>query len=238
MRFASVIDPLSTLFFPAHCAQCACRIPEGVDFCKECHSQIEFIKHPRCEVCSQPYDGVTGEFSCPNCRDEGFHFECAVAVVRSRSVVRELIHRMKYGREIWLGRVLGKILHIGLDDIRLVDGDFHILVPVPLHPRRLREREFNQAFVLAEQLSARCGLPVSDVLQRGRYTTTQTALDRDSRRQNLRNAFSMRKNASVTDKNVLLVDDVLTTGSTLDACAAILLEQGASSVRALTVARG
>jgi ComF family protein len=153
-------------------------------------------------------------------------------------VVRELIHRMKYGREIWLSRVLGKILHLGLDDPRLIDGDFHMLVPVPLHAKRLREREFNQALVLAEQLSACCGLPVLDVLQRGRYTTTQTALDRDSRRQNLRNAFSMRKNASVTDKNVLLVDDVLTTGSTLDACAAILLEQGASSVRALTVARG
>jgi predicted amidophosphoribosyltransferase len=73
---------------------------------------------------------------------------------------------------------------------------------------------------------------------RSRYTGTQTALDRAERRQNLRNAFSLRKNADVTDQNLLLIDDVLTTGSTLDACAAILLEQGAESVRALTLARG
>jgi ComF family protein len=111
-------------------------------------------------------------------------------------------------------------------------------VPVPLHSKRLREREFNQAALLAGQLSLCSGLPVRDVLVRSRYTGTQTALDRAERRQNLRNAFSLRKNAEVTDQNLLLIDDVLTTGSTLDACAAILLEQGAESVRALTLARG
>jgi ComF family protein len=232
------LEPLATLFFPPHCAHCKTRVETGMDFCSDCEALIERIKAPRCESCSQPYDCLTGEFICPNCRGEAFYFECAVAVVRSRSVIRDLIHRIKYGKEIWLARVLAQIAAEGLEDSRLVDEEFDALVPVPLHPKRLREREYNQAAVIAENLSRRTAIPVLAALERRRYTTTQTALDRKNRRQNLRNAFSVVKNADVTNKNLLLVDDVLTTGSTLDACAAVLLERGASSVRALTVARG
>jgi ComF family protein len=149
-----------------------------------------------------------------------------------------LIHRLKYNREIWIVKVLSRILVQGLADERLSGEEFDAIVPVPLHSKRLREREFNQSAHLATRLSRATGIPVHDVLVRSRYTGTQTALDRSERRQNLRNAFSLRKNASVTDQNLLLIDDVLTTGSTLDACAAVLLEQGAESVRALTLARG
>ena len=126
----------------------------------------------------------------------------------------------------------------GLGDQRLAGCAFDCLIPVPLHPRRQREREFNQAAVLAQALSKRVDVPIHEALLRRRYTTTQTALDRKGRRQNLRDAFVLRKNVSVTDQDILLVDDVLTTGSTLDACAEVLLDAGASSVRALTVARG
>ena len=153
-------------------------------------------------------------------------------------MVREMIHRLKYGRELWLARPLAAWMHEGLADPRLAGWAPDALVPVPLHPRRLREREFNQSEVLAEALSRETGIPVLRALKRARYTTTQTRLDRLHRRQNLRNAFIPGKNADVTDRNLLLVDDVLTTGSTLDACAASLLEAGAISVRALTAARG
>ena len=234
----ALFESLFTLFFPAHCAGCAAKVEAGQDFCPSCADTIEFIRIPRCQSCSQPFDGITAEFECPNCRGVAFHFECAVSVVRSRRVIRELIHRLKYNREIWIVKTLGRILVQGLEDVRLSGQDFDAIVPVPLHQKRLREREFNQAALLAGQLSRASGLPVRDVLVRSRYTGTQTALDRAERRQNLRNAFSLRKNADVTDQNLLLIDDVLTTGSTLDACAAILLEQGAESVRALTLARG
>ena len=232
------LEPLFSLFFPPHCAGCAVKVEAKQDFCAACAATIEFIQIPRCQICSQPFDGISAEFECPNCRGAAFHFECAVSVVRSRRVIRELIHRLKYSREIWIAKTLGRILSRGLEDSRLSGQDFDAIVPVPLHSKRLREREFNQAALFAEQLSLYSGLPVRDVLVRSRYTGTQTALDRAERRQNLRNAFSLRKNAEVTDQNLLLIDDVLTTGSTLDACAAILLEQGAESVRALTLARG
>jgi ComF family protein len=234
----ALLETFISLFFPPHCAGCAVRVESGQDFCPVCAATIEFIKPPRCQICSQPFDGMSGEFECPNCRGTAFHFDCAVSVVRSRRVIRELIHRVKYNREIWIMKILGRILLQGLADSRLSGQEFDAIVPVPLHSKRLREREFNQAALLAGQLSRAAGTPMREVLVRSRYTGTQTTLDRVERRQNLRNAFSLRKNVDVTDQNLLLIDDVLTTGSTLDACAAVLLEQGAESVRALTLARG
>jgi len=238
IQWAGLAEPFRTLLFPAHCAGCRCRVDEGSDFCPSCAPEIEWIVPPRCETCSQPYVGMTPAFTCPNCRGEAFFFECAVAGVRSRGVVRDMVHRLKYGREIWLARVLAGLMERGLSDRRLAGVGIDMLVPVPLHPRRLREREFNQAFLLAEQLAVRSDLTFRDVLVRRRYTTTQTQLDRRGRRQNLRHAFVLRKNAEVIDKNILLIDDVLTTGSTMDACAEALLDAGAASVRGLTVARG
>jgi ComF family protein len=113
-----------------------------------------------------------------------------------------------------------------------------VLIPVPLHPARLRERRFNQSEALAEWAARRRGLRVEQPLCRRLHTITQTHFDRRQRMRNLRDAFALRHNADVKDKSFLLVDDVLTTGSTLDECARVLLEGGARSVRAITVARG
>jgi ComF family protein len=124
-----------------------------------------------------------------------------------------------------------------LDDERLRDISFDLIVPVPLHPARQRERGFNQASLLAKSLSAETSMASRPVLQRVRYTTTQTALDRSERMENLHNAFRLRKNADVRGLRVLLIDDVLTTGSTLSECARVLKRAGAISVHAATAAR-
>ena len=158
--------------------------------------------------------------------------------MQSRGIVRDLIHRFKYGGEVWLGSVLGDFLAQGLRDPRLRGRSFDTVVPVPLHPLRKREREFNQAEVLGRELARKNELFFCEALERLRYTVTQTHFDRRRRMENLRNAFKVRRNATVQGKDVLLVDDVLTTGSTLDECARVLLAAGAQSVRGLTVARG
>lgn len=152
--------------------------------------------------------------------------------------MRDLIHRFKYSGEIWLGGLLGDFLRQGLRDARLKGMEFDAVVPVPLHPLRRREREFNQAEVLGRELASAQKWEFCEALERIRYTITQTHFDRRRRMRNLRDAFRMRPHATVEGKSLLLVDDVLTTGSTLDECARVLVGAGARTVHALTVARG
>ena len=158
--------------------------------------------------------------------------------MQSRGIMRDLIHRFKYGGEVWVGALLSDFLTQGLGDPRLKGRSFDAVVPVPLHPLRRREREFNQAEILGRELARGQKLEFYDALERIRYTVTQTHFDRRRRMRNLQDAFGLRHNATVRGKNLLLVDDVLTTGSTLDECARVLLAAGARSVHALTVARG
>jgi ComF family protein len=124
-----------------------------------------------------------------------------------------------------------------MDDERIREIRFDVIVPVPLHAARQRERGFNQASLLADLLSAQTSIPSRPLLERIRYTTTQTALDRSQRMENLHNAFRLRKKADVRGLRVLLIDDVLTTGSTLSECARVLKRAGANSVYAATAAR-
>jgi ComF family protein len=165
------------------------------------------------------------------------HFTAAVAAYRSRGVVRQLIHDFKYNKQLHLRHVVAGWLVATLDDPRLQGRRFDLVIPVPLHPTRKRERGFNQAELLAEALSAHANLPMRNALERIRYTTTQTAFDRSERMENLHNAFRLRKMADVRGLRVLLIDDVLTTGSTLSECARVLKAAGAISVHAATAAR-
>lgn len=232
-------DALLSLFFPPHCASCGADTGRGVHLCDECADKARAIIAPFCRRCSEPFDGaIDGEFECANCGDRELHFDCAVAPYLSRGVVRELIHRFKYDRERFLRVPLANWLADALADERITRQPVDAIVPVPLHPTRLRERGFNQAAELGALLSARASVPMIECLQRTRYTTTQTRLDRHERMENLRNAFRVRQSAAVQSRHILLVDDVFTTGSTVDECARVLRLAGAASVRVATVARG
>ena len=227
-----------TLLYPPHCANCLADTEPGAHLCPPCAASAQRVTAPYCEQCSQPYPGeVSGTFVCSNCEGRSFHFLCAVARYRGRGVVKEFIHRFKYNGHFHLRHQLAAWMAEGFDDPRLSGTPVDFLVPVPLHSARYREREFNQAEVLARLVGRRTGKPVADCLIRTRYTTTQTRLDRHARMENLRGAFSVRHIRHVTNRHLLLIDDVLTTGSTVDECARTLLEAGAASVRVLTAAR-
>jgi competence protein ComFC len=173
-----------------------------------------------------------------NCGDLEFSFDFATSAYRSRGVVRTLIHQFKYSRQVHLRHLLGRMLAEGFRDERLADLRPDAIVPVPLHPTRKREREFNQAEMLAALAGCRLGLPVEDALLRTRYTQTQTHYHREERLGNLLGAFALRPGVRVRGRVIALVDDVLTTGSTADACARVLRAAGASAVVVITVARG
>ena len=227
-----------SLLYPATCTICGKNVRAGEYLCDACEVKIVRIAPPFCETCSEPFEGsITGAFTCANCAHRTIYFDAAVAAYRGRGIVREVIHEFKYGRQMHLRHLIAGWLHAALDDERLRDVSIHLIVPVPLHPARQRERGFNQASLLAESLSVETSIPSRLVLERIRYTTTQTALDRSERMENLHNAFRLRKNADVRGLRVLLIDDVLTTGSTLSECARILKCAGAISVHAATAAR-
>jgi len=227
-----------SLLYPARCAACGKNVRAGEYLCNGCEAKIVRIAPPFCERCSEPFEGsISTAFSCANCAHRTIYFDAAVAAYRGRGIVRDVIHDFKYNRQMHLRHLVGRWLCAALDDERLRNHQFDAIVPVPLHSTRQRERGFNQASVLAELLSAHTSIPCRPMLKRLRYTTTQTALDRSERMENLHNAFRLRKNTDVRGLRVLLIDDVLTTGSTLSECARVLKRAGAKSVYAATAAR-
>jgi competence protein ComFC len=227
-----------SLLYPPVCAICGANIRAGEHLCDQCEAKAVRIVAPFCQKCTEPFEGaITSAFTCANCAHRTIHFDAAVAAYRGRGIVREIIHRFKYSRQIYLRHLVARWLRAALDDQRLRDRRFDVIVPVPLHPARQRERGFNQASLLAELLSVEISVPSRPLLERIRYTNTQTALDRTERMENLHDAFRLRKTANVRDLRVLLIDDVLTTGSTLSECARVLKRAGAISVHAATAAR-
>jgi competence protein ComFC len=227
-----------SLVYPPHCVVCGVQTSTGIFLCGRCEDGAKAIEPPYCQQCSLPVDGeITGEFKCSNCDEREFHFKASVSRYRAHGIVRDLIHRFKYGREYYLRHQIAVWAAAGLEDERLQTPDIDALVPVPLHSARQREREFNQAEVIAELLAERCGKRIVRALERIRYTDSQTRHDRAERMENLRGAFRVRQPRAVLNRHLVLVDDVFTTGSTVEECARVLTEAGAASVRALVVAR-
>jgi ComF family protein len=207
--------------------------------CLSCLDAASRIAAPFCAKCSQPFAGAIDDaFVCANCEGRVLHFDCAVSVYRSGGVVREIVHSFKYNRRLHLRRILGRWAAEALNDSRLAERRIDLVVPVPLHPARKRERGFNQAELIARELCRLRHLSLGKVLSRIRYTTTQTQFDRQERMENLKGAFRLRRGCNVQGLRMLLVDDVLTTGSTLSECASVLKNSGARSVHAVTAARG
>ncbi len=226
------------LIYPPACACCGCGMSQAGLLCDDCLSRCVPLSRPFCERCSLPFEGIIPRpFQCPNCAGRELSFRAAVAKWRARGPVRELIHGFKYERRLALVEVFLPWLREALLDERVANIEEALLVPVPLHNVRLRERGYNQAALLAQRLGEAEGLEFAEVLRRTRYTTTQTALDRMQRAKNLASAFSMRPGYSVRGREIILVDDVLTTCATVSECASVLMKAGAAVVNAVAVAR-
>src|SRR5206468_2448237 len=160
-----------SLLYPATCTICGKNIRAGTYLCDVCEAKIVRIVPPFCETCSEPFEGsITSAFTCANCAHRTIHFDAAVAAYRGRGIVREIIHEFKYGRQMHLRHLVARWLRAALNDDRLRDLHFDVIVPVPLHPARQRERGFNQASLLAELLSAQTSSPARPFLERIRYT--------------------------------------------------------------------
>ena len=233
------------LLYPPSCVLCGIPLADGRALCEACAASLPRLQKPCCETCGQSYEGrIGGRFDCPNCGDMRFAFRFARPALRRDERTLEIIHRLKYRREIHLAGELGRLALSALEDPRLAMAirQQWPLVPVPLHRKRLRWRHFTQAEEIARVLGREAGLPVLDALKRMRRTSTQTALGRRQRLVNLRGAFALtragRRGLGDKPAGVLLVDDVLTTGATAHECARTLRRAGVRQVLVLSVMRG
>lgn len=233
------------LLYPPECGVCGTGLAHGRSLCEDCGADLPRIVEPFCESCGEMFQGeIDGPFECPNCSDLKFSFEFARPAMLRDDRTLDLIHRLKYGREIHFAAELGLLARESFADPRLapaLDGKWP-LVPVPLHRKRLRHRHFNQAAEIALALAKHTGLPVLNALLRTRQTETQTLLNRRQRMENLRGAFALsrsgKRRASEKPEGAVLIDDVLTTGSTVNECARTLRRAGFGKVFVVTVMRG
>lgn len=226
---------LDTLF-PRKCLLCK---KEGLWLCALCQEKIEFIDFQVCPVCEK-YISPLGA-PCQNCKSETALSGLITAAKYGKENLALLVHRFKYNFIAEIGEDLGKIMLQGATINKLPLPE--IIIPVPLHPRRLRWRGFNQAEILANYLSENItpGFPIQVLknnLIRQKYTSAQMKIKKYSlRKENMKNAFAVKDPAEIKNKIIWLVDDISTTGSTLFECAKVLKQSGAKKIYALILAR-
>jgi len=229
-------DALMAVLLAPTCAACDTPLdsPTRGPVCGTCWLRIVTITPPVCETCGEPLPSwriiSIEQRRCARCRRRRTALSSARAIGAYDGALRDIIHALKYDRRRSLAEPLAARLRIHGADV-LAGAD--VAVPVPLHRSRRRRRGFNQAADLARHL----GLPLADALRRTRPTPSQMDLPAARRHANVRGAFALRRRHDVAGCCVVLVDDVSTTGATLEACAGVLLDAGAREVRALTVAR-
>ena len=242
----NLLRQLADIIYPPRCAVCGrflwkeplVRETLSSVFCPACTSDFHCIASPVCPICGQPFSSeIMGDHLCEECLRTRPFYEAAWAPYRYEGAILKGIHRLKYGSKSYLADALGPLLARFVE--KRFDGPEDLLImPVPLHSKRLQERGFNQSLLLARHVSRALDMDLDFLsLRRVRYTQPQTSLAKRERQQNVRGAFELEDQGAVKGKVILLVDDVVTTGNTLNECARVLRKGGAETVFGLSLAR-
>ncbi|KAB2832698.1 MAG: ComF family protein [Candidatus Dadabacteria bacterium] len=240
------------LIFPEACSVCDTPVSDKYPVCDSCTSEVKFVSdYSSCDRCGTPFGFFSGDSQgaadtapppaasghlCGRCLRGGFSFDRARSVVIYEGMMRDMIHEFKYRGRLGLE---GFLVSLMIERFPYPRDVFNVVVPVPMHITKLREREYNQsavlAYGLARSLGVECGLRA---LRKIRDTRPQFELgNEEERRRNVRGAFSAAFPGAFKDKSVLLVDDVFTTGSTSDECSREILKSGAARVTVFTLSR-
>jgi ComF family protein len=240
--FKQLID----IIYPPRCPICQVYLFEEIVeadqvdfvFCRNCFDDFSEITSPLCAICGKPFASwVEGDHPCEDCIRKWPHYAKVVAPYLYKGSLMKAIHQFKYAGKSHLAKTLGPLLASSARKW-LTELEDALVMPVPLHPKRLRERSFNQSLLLARYVARRLGFELDFLsLRRVRYTQPQTGLKKDQRRKNVRKAFDLKEPDVVKDRDIILVDDVTTTGNTLNECARVLKKSGAKNVFCTTLAR-
>jgi ComF family protein len=236
--------------FPRNCVHCAGLVEDGRlrHLCPDCDKLLHVVTEPRCTTCGHPFYGeMAGNRICPHCEALVPEFGEGRTAVLLKGSARSLVHALKYHHGLHVLEDITAIMAAAPGYADYLRGA--VLVPVPLHPRKLRERGYNQSRLLADcgvqaaggtNAAAAADRPrVEELLRRKVDTETQTHFDRRTRQGNLKNAFALAPGAAINPgQRYLLIDDVFTTGSTLNACAAVLRRAGCVSLDVVTFGHG
>jgi len=222
------------MLYPQTCYFCGKICRESI--CSECAEKVEYIEEPRCKKCGKSIRYAEEEF-CHDCEQQTFHYEQGKSIWLHKGPVRWSVYQFKYhNRRVFAEYYAEEWCRLYGDKLR--EWGIEVIIPIPLHPKRRRKRGYNQAEILAKALGDRCKIPVDkESIIRGVNTRPQKELNDRERRKNLSKAFRVTKHWKKA-KNVLLVDDIYTTGSTIDSVAQVLKENGAEKVYFLTISIG
>lgn len=240
----SILGNFIDIIYPPRCHICSRFLKKDglgsspVFFCLTCNADFSQITSPCCPICNIPYaSDVEEDHPCEDCVRKRPFYDAIYACYLYKGAIMEVIHRYKYGAKNALAKALGPLLAQFVEGL-IEKSDSLLTIPVPLHPKRLRERGFNQSLLLARYVAGQLDTGLDFLsLRRVRYTLPQTGLGKEERHKNVRGAFQVERPDNVKGKTVLLVDDVATTGNTLNECARILKGSGCKKVFCLVLAR-
>jgi Predicted amidophosphoribosyltransferases len=233
-------EKLLQIFFPKTCPICEEILEKHREICRKCEKNLRYIREPKCKKCGKPFEleesGSELREYCTDCIKRTHHYESGMAVFQYSDELRESIYRFKYYNQRTYAKFYGRAMACYKRQIK--DLGIQILIPVPISRKRKITRGYNQAELMAQALGRELNLPVdSGYLLREKNTLPQKELNEKERRNNLKNAFKISENV-IKYKKVLLVDDIYTTGSTIDACALVLKQAGAEKVYFISLCIG
>ena len=236
MGFMRQLQAFLDLLFPAVCTSCRLPVAGSLCLCERCMANVRYLRSPLCVRCGAQFATESGgDHICGTCLHRPPSFVLARSLVLYAPPVSTLLHRLKYGGD---RTVLSSLRHLAAPFDFSPFASCDLIIPIPLHLKRLRERGLNQSLLLAHVLFPQEAQAIhSDILIRIRDTVPQTGLGGKARRKNLRAAFAVTRAADITGKDVCLVDDVFTTGATVTECAGTLMRAGAKKIRVVTMAR-
>jgi ComF family protein len=235
-RATNYLNTFLDLFFPKTCPGCGKIISSDEFFCPDCDKALVFIRPPLCPICGIPLESGESHI-CGQCLKESPFFKAGRSCAIYDEPLSNAIINFKYQGVTALAKPFSMIMLKALSSF-IKTASVDLILPVPLHIKRLRQRGFNQALLLANELGKNLKLPVKGlVLKKAKQTFPQVGLSQAERRKNVRGSFKVIFPEDVKDKNILLVDDVFTTGTTVNECSKVLIKAGARGVFVVTLAR-
>lgn len=235
------IDTFLNFIYPRniHCILCNDPIDrdELYSICAECKKKLKLVYGKTCVKCGKPLDELYIIDRCHDCINSSHYFTKAVSCLEYEDLAKKIIYDLKYHKKRYISYHIAKIMY---DRLLCNDIDsFDMIMPVPLHKDKERERGFNQAYLICKYISKMTEIEVnSKSLIRVKNTITQNKLTKEERRENLEDAFKIINKDNIDNRCILLIDDIYTTGSTVDQCSKVLIENGAADVYVATFATG